>query len=63
MGLIWDLIQQGQIGDAQNRTHSLEQRVRDLEEELRATNRALMGLLRALETRFGEDLNGDGRVG
>ena len=33
MGLIWDLIQQGQIGDAQNRTHTLEQRVRDLEEE------------------------------
>jgi hypothetical protein len=48
MGLIWDLIQQGQI----------EQRVAHLEQELRRTNDA-----RALERRFGEDLDGDSRVG
>jgi len=63
MGLIWDLIQQGQIGEAQNRTSGLEQRVADLEDELRRTNGALIGLLKALEKRFGEDLNGDGRIG
>jgi hypothetical protein len=63
MGLIWDLIQQGQIGAAQNRTSGLEQRVTDLEDELRRTNAALIGLLKALEKRFGEDLNGDGRIG
>lgn len=63
MGLIWDLIQQGQIGETSNRTASLEQRVMELEDQLRQTNHALMGLLKALEKRFGEDLNGDGRIG
>jgi hypothetical protein len=63
MGLIWDLIQQGQIGATSNRTATLEQRVMQLEDELRQTNRALMELLKALEKRFGEDLNGDGRIG
>lgn len=63
MGLIWDLIQQGQIGATSNRTASLEERVMRLEDELRQTNRALMGLLKALEKRFGEDLDGDGRIG
>lgn len=63
MGLIWDLIQQGQIGQAQGRTSSLEQRVERLEEQLYRTNETLMKLLHALETRFGEDLDGDNRVG
>jgi hypothetical protein len=63
MGLIWDLIQQGQIGATSNRTATLEQRVMQLEDELRQTNQALMALLKALERRFGEDLNGDGRIG
>jgi hypothetical protein len=63
MGLIWDLIQQGQIGAASNRTATLEERVMHLEDELRQTNRSLMGLLKALEKRFGEDLDGDGRIG
>ena len=34
-----------------------------LEGELRRTNEALVTLLRALEKRFGEDLDGDNRVG
>lgn len=63
MGLIWDLIQQGQIGEARDRAASLEARVDYLEDELRRTNRTLMELLRLLERRFGEDLDGDGRVG
>ena len=63
MGLIWDLIQQGQISDATSRADSLEQRVSKLEAEIRQTNDTLMWLLRALETRFGEDLDHDGRVG
>lgn len=63
MGLIWDLIQQGQIGDASNRADSLEQRVSQLEAEIHQTNDTLMQLLRALETRFGEDLDRDGRIG
>ncbi len=63
MGLIWDLIQQGQISDASSRAESLEQRVSQLEVEIRQTNDTLMRLLKALETRFGEDLDRDGRVG
>jgi hypothetical protein len=63
MGLIWNLIQHGQIQDNRGKSESLERRVAELEEELRRTNDTLMSLLRALETRFGDDLDGDGRVG
>ena len=63
MGFVWDLIQQGQISDASSRAESLEARVDLLEHELRKTNTTLIELLKALERRFGEDLDRDGRVG
>ena len=63
MGLIWDLIQHGQINQTRERAASLEQRVERLENELQRTNDALMRLLSALEHRFGQDLDGDGRLG
>jgi hypothetical protein len=63
MGLIWDMIQHGQLRRAGDRTASLEERVSSLEQELRTTNDTLMTLLRALEQRFGEDLDRDGRIG
>ena len=63
MGLIWDIIQHGQIQKSQIRTDSLAQRVDRLEAEVRQTNEALVKLLRALEKRFGEDLDGDNRIG
>ena len=63
MGLIWDLIQHGQIADQKAHAATLEQRVAQLEDEVRRTNDALVKLLRALEKRFGEDLDGDNRVG
>ncbi|MDQ3070747.1 MAG: hypothetical protein M3R55_13580 [Acidobacteriota bacterium] len=63
MGLIWDIIQHGQIADSQKRAASLEERVEQLERELRRTNEALVTLLRGLEQRFGQDLDGDNRVG
>lgn len=63
MGLIWDIIQHGQIERSQIRTDSLEQRVARLEDEVRRTNESLMKLLHSLEKRFGEDLDGDNRVG
>jgi hypothetical protein len=63
MGLIWDLIQHGQIRAAQESADTLESRVDRLEVELRRTNETLVSLLRALEQRFGEDLDRDGRVG
>jgi hypothetical protein len=63
MGLIWDMIQHGQIQESRQHAASLEQRVDYLEGELRRTNETLIALLRTLEQRFGEDLNRDGRVG
>jgi len=63
MGFIWDLIQHGQIHSANERASSLEQRVADLEADLQLTNETLMRLLRKLEQRFGEDLDGDQRIG
>ena len=63
MGLIWDIIQHGQIADSQKRAETLEQRVNQLEADVRRTNEALVKLLRGLEKRFGEDLDGDSRVG
>ena len=70
MGLIWDLIQHSQISEsrqradqAHSRAESVEQRLDMLELEVRRTNEALVGLLKALERRFGEDLDRDGRVG
>ena len=62
MGLIWDLIQHGQITRTQEHAQSIELRLQRVEDELERTNDALMKLLRALESRFGEDLDRDGVV-
>ena len=51
------------IHSANERASSLEQRVADLEDDLRVTNETLMRLLQKLEERFGEDLDSDGRIG
>jgi hypothetical protein len=63
MGLIWDLIQHSQISETRQQASSLENRVARLETDLQHTNEALIRLLKALEKRFGEDLDSDGRVG
>jgi hypothetical protein len=47
MGLFWDLIQHSQISNQRESHESLEERVRYLE---------------TLETHFGRDIDGDGRV-
>ena len=63
MGLLWNLIQHSQISQAQGKADSLERRVERLEDQVRRTNETLVTLLEALEKRFGEDLDGDGRIG
>ena len=63
MGLFWDLILHSQIQDQRHRAETLEERVRQLEEELQLTKQLLRTLLERLETHFGEDLDKDGRVG
>jgi len=63
MGLLWNLIQHSQISQAHGKADSLERRVALLEEQVKRTNETLVDLLKALEKRFGDDLDGDGRVG
>jgi hypothetical protein len=63
MGLIWDLIQHGQISSTNERAASLEERVIRLERDVGRTNETLIRLLQQLERRFGEDLDRDGRIG
>ena len=63
MGLFWDLIQQSQIGKQREKTTSLEDRVACLERELHQTKSLLHTLVVRLEERFGEDVDGDGRIG
>ncbi len=63
MGLFWDLIQQSQISEQKTQAASLEARVGTLENDLRKTQALLNTLLQLLEKRFGQDLDGDGRIG
>ena len=63
MGLFWDLMQQSQISDQQSKADNLEERVSRLEGELRRTQQLVSALIVRLEQRFGEDIDGDGRVG
>ena len=63
MGFVWDLIQHSQIEEQSKRSGSLEARVAQLESELLQVRQTLHEALRRLEQRFGEDLNGDQRVG
>jgi hypothetical protein len=63
MGLFWDLIQQSQISQQQDRTSDLGERVARLESELDRTREMLHSLLVLLERHLGEDLDHDGRVG
>jgi hypothetical protein len=63
MGLFWDLYQQSQISAHAERASTLEQRVVQLEDELRRTQLLLREVIGRLEQRLGEDLDRDGRVG
>ena len=63
MGLFWDLIQQGQIGEQSERAASLEQRVEKLEAELLHTRQLLLSALERLEAHLNIDLDQDGRAG
>lgn len=63
MGLFWDLYQQSQISAHADRAGNLEQRVVQLEDELRRTQQLLRDVIGRLEQRLGEDLDRDGRTG
>jgi hypothetical protein len=63
MGFFWDLIQQSQISDQHDRSQNLENRVYSLENELYHTRVLLHNLIVKLEEKFGEDIDGDGKIG
>ena len=63
MGFLWDLMQQSQLKEHESRAGTLEGRVAALEADLAETRRILSETLRRLESKLGEDLDRDGRVG
>lgn len=63
MGFLWDCVQQIQLSSHRSKAESLEQRVAELETQQRATIEAFTSLVKLLESRFGEDLDGDGEIG
>jgi hypothetical protein len=63
MGLFWDLYQQSQISEHSERASALDQRVAQLEAELRRTQQLLRDVIGRLEQHLGQDLDRDGRVG
>jgi hypothetical protein len=63
MGLLWEMAQQGQQRRTAATAASLDQRIAELEDRLEAQTRLLSMLVQKLEQRFGEDLDGDRRIG
>jgi chaperonin cofactor prefoldin len=63
MGLFWDLIQQSQISSQRDRTESVESRVARLEREVQELKQRHLDLLMTLERSFGQDINGNGKIG
>lgn len=63
MGLFWDLLQSSQISEQRRLAENIEERVAYLEKELYNTKALLHRLLSTLEKHFGQDINGDGRIG
>jgi hypothetical protein len=61
--MLWDLIQQFQLGEARNQASSLEERVPYLERKVERNDRVLVELIRYVEKGEGRDLDGDGAIG
>lgn len=61
--MLWNLLQQMQIGSAQEHASSVEARLARIEVELERNSRVLTDLIRYLERRDGKDLDGDGKTG
>jgi hypothetical protein len=67
VGYLWEAYQQisnREIDDAQSDVQlSLAERLASLENVVRQQNQVLGALIQQLELRFGEDLDGDQRIG
>ena len=63
MGIFWDLIQQNEIQEQSKKAKNLEERVLQLEQELKDTKIVLRKTLIALENYLEKDIDGDGKQG
>lgn len=63
MGFLWDLFQQSQIAEQDERSSGIDERVGVLEDELRKTQLLLRDVIGRLEERIGGDLDGDDKIG
>ena len=63
MGLFWNLLQQSQIHDQKEVAGDLQARVAYLEQQLNNNNKIINSLISLLEEKFGQDIDGDGKIG
>lgn len=63
MGLFWDLYQQSQISQQQDRSASVEARLARLEQDFDRLQQLVRDVIARLEQHVGTDLDRDGRVG
>jgi hypothetical protein len=63
MGLVWNVVQQRQIAAERQKTMSIEEKVKHLEDQLGKVQQDLVQLIQILETKMGEDLDHDGKIG
>jgi CO dehydrogenase/acetyl-CoA synthase epsilon subunit len=61
--MLWDLIQQFQLGEARDRASTMEERVAFLERKVERNDRVLVEVIKYLEQRDNRDLDGDGSIG
>lgn len=61
--MLWNLIQQIQMGRAYGHAVSVEERLDVIEERLERNSKVLVEIIRYLKRRDGRDLDGDGRGG
>ncbi len=63
MGVLWEVVQTGLMYGQKQKSDSLEDRVRALEDQLQLTQNTLRSLVKKLEQLHGMDIDQDGRVG
>lgn len=63
MGIFWELMQQDELDKQQKQADSVEDRVEQLEADLKQTKVLLRKTLEALETHISTDIDGDGKLG
>ncbi|MDT0540156.1 MULTISPECIES: hypothetical protein [Croceitalea] len=63
MGIFWDLLQENELEKQQKQADSIEERVKELENQLANTKTLLKKTLEALELHLNKDIDGDGQTG